>query len=289
MSQSTPITYTLQNVGAWPALVKSLTFSTPANVSHTANLSNFGSYLASETAFTGPTTKPSTVKTYVSDTSPQTPTYVRHTGTTLVVSDTGHIQAGWIASGNGYLSNQRVVSVTSATWLVMSGSPSTPPSVGQSILFSTSTVELTVNNSSGLAVGDEASGNGYSSGQTITGINGSTLTMSAHPSTTPSPGGSITFYANTPITTLAAGASISWTMYYNNNTSDQTTYYSLITVNSLVNSVELDPFVKNTVTVAAAPPAYDPGGGWDGGGGGGDGAGGGGGCGDGGGDGGGCS
>lgn len=59
---------------------------------------------------------------------PVLPTYA------LEVNDTTNLQAGWIASGNGY-SGQTIVSIESGTLLSMSNSPGSTPTVGQPITF----------------------------------------------------------------------------------------------------------------------------------------------------------
>lgn len=195
----------------------------------------------------------------------------------LVVNSTNGIQPSWVISSNGYLSNQHVTTIVSATWVTSTAGPTSAPSSGLPINFTTSSIELVVNNTAGISAGDRATRNGYTSNQTVVSVTDSTrLQMSAYPSSTPSVGLTIRFYHDQAIIGLAPnGGSVPFIQDYSNVSSGLGTYQASININAVINS----PVVKvinNTLFVTAAPvvtATYDPGSGgysasYDGGGGG---------------------
>lgn len=254
------ITYTLYNYSTIDATLTQITFTSPGVIPHTADLSNFGGYLAGETAFTGVGTLPSTTAEYVSDTRPENAVYVAHynTGSNfyLIVDSTNRIESGWEADGNGYTSGQTVLTVTSSTWLRMSAAPSFSPTVGQAITFSTSDVYLFVDSVTAIDVGDVASGNGYSIGQYVVSKNSglNRLTMSDYPNGIPSVGGEITFTDQTPIGLLPAGSSTTFVVNYTAATSVLDTYARDISISAILD-VPVTKTINNLITLSNTPIA----------------------------------
>jgi hypothetical protein len=61
--------------------------------------------------------------------------YVSNVGTTLVVQSTNGIVSGTIVSGNGYLTNQRVVAVLNSNTVITSSIPDGVPVVNSPVTF----------------------------------------------------------------------------------------------------------------------------------------------------------
>jgi hypothetical protein len=263
--------FTLYNYSSTTATLNQITFVTPVGIQHIADLSAFGGYLAGQSAFTGTGTYPVEPATYQSDTRPENAIYVAHYNTAsnfyLIVDSTTRIQPSWIASDNGYTSGQSVVSVTSSTWLRMSAAPTFAPTVGQAISFSTSTIQLTVDNTTGISAGFVAVGNGYSIGQTVVSVvSGSVLQMSAYPNGIPSVGGTINFENRSPIGTLAPGGSIPFSVDHTTSLTSVGTYTTRIDIIGNVNGPKTK-VVRNAVVLSTVPVVdpgnifFDPGGG----------------------------
>jgi hypothetical protein len=185
---ATPITFTLANQSAYPMDIRNITYAEDGNIQHHSDYSNFA-YGGSDN--TSDSTLITSTKLYVTgdylekiityDTHPRTVYYSTSTGTTLVIKDstTDGLAVGWVAnsSDNAY-DGLEIVSITSATWLVMSGLPSiSNPTVGGSIVFSTSTNKLEMNNTTGLYAGWQIIGNGYDTQATIISVVGDGVTL----------------------------------------------------------------------------------------------------------------
>ena len=190
-------TYTIQNLSTVdPVIVQYIDFDTQSGVQHTANLSGLGG--GATTAETRNSSQERQNKTYqtgsllrssiLAYTHPVSPYYVSHTGTTLVVSSTTGIEAGWTADDN-YYTGTYVVNVLPGNTLLMSSGPSNTPSNLRQITFTPTVNRITVEDTTGVKAGWEISGNGYSSGQTVvTVISPTQLYVSDQPDTTPALG-----------------------------------------------------------------------------------------------------
>jgi hypothetical protein len=248
-------TFTLTNYTASPITINEINFESAAGIPHVADLSNFGGYLSGSTSFTGISTYPTVNVLYVSDTSPVTKLYSTHTGATLTVNNTTGIASGYVLSGNGYTSGQTVVNVLSSTNLQTSAPPTTPPTLNQGITFSTSSVRLIVNNTAGISNGFIASGNGYTLNQSVVSVDSaSQLTMSALPNGTPTVGGTISFRNPTPIGTIAAGASIPFTLDYTTSLLEISTNTARVNVVTAAGTE-----IVRTGIVLSLTPQPDPG------------------------------
>jgi hypothetical protein len=262
--------FTLSNVSTTTATLNQLTFITPGGLQHVADVSAFGGYLSGQTAFTGNISFPIEPALYQSDTRPENATYTAHYNTSsnffLIVDSTTRIQPSWVAAGNGYTSGQSVLAVTSSTWLQMSAAPTFPPTVGQAISFSTSTIRLTVDNTTGISPGFVAVGNGYSIGQTVVSVvSSSVLQMSDHPNGVSSVGGTINFENRSPIGTLAPGASIPFTIDYTTGLTSVNTYTARLEILADLNGPKTK-LVQNAIVLSTVPQGdpglfFDPGGG----------------------------
>ena len=220
-------TYTIYNNGAVTATINSIVFETPGQIQQYIDLSPFGGPWTGSTEFSDDTTVESTTKTYVSG-SPFYSGYVSHnapfdrtyvgfyiTGTNryLIINSTAGISENWDVDGNGF--NRTVDSVTSSTWLELSGGPTGSPTVGDPITFSPPYLSLFVESTTGLGNGWEISGNGYSANQTILNVISSTeLSVSAIPNTPPSVGQDITFTDDEDYTIISgvSGLQEGWSM-----------------------------------------------------------------------------
>ena len=253
------------------ATLNQITFQTPAGIQHIADLSAFGGYLSGASAFTGTGTFPFEPALYQSDTRPENAVYAAHYNTAsnffLIVDSTTRIQPSWVASGNGYTSGQSVLAVTSGTWLQMSAAPTFPPTAGQAILFSTGTIQLTVDSTTGISAGFVAVGNGYSIDQTVVSVvSGSVLQMSAYPNGTPSIGGTINFENRSPIGTLAPGGSIPFSIDHTTSLTSIGTYTAQVNIIGNINGPKTK-VVRNAIVLSTVPVAdpgnifFDPGGG----------------------------
>ena len=198
------------------ANINSIEVSDDPNVLHHSNFSNFGGDFTGDTDNTDNTTIITKNKTYVtgsplrklyqSDTSPIDVQYKSNTGTTLVVSSTVGLYTGWMAnSDDNTYDGLYITSVTSATWLGMSGSPVGIPILNGNITFSTATNEVTLSNTTGLGPGWTITSNGYSSGQNayiLSVKSGSTIIVDQLPETPATPGNPMIFTSSTNFLTL---------------------------------------------------------------------------------------
>ena len=313
------------------ATITSIEIADDPNTLHHSDFSNFGGDFTGDTNNTGNTTVITKNKTYVtgsplrklyqSDTAPVSVQYKSNAGPALVVNSTVGLHTGWIAnSDDNTYDGLYIMSVTSATWLVMSGSPTgtpvvngnitfstttnevtlsnttglgpgwtitsngyssgqnayiisvktgstiivdqlpgTTPTVGNPMIFTSSTNFVTLNNTNDLGTGWSASGNGYNGTQHIVSIDGDTLLMDSPPNGTPSVGGTITFTSVNSIYTLATLTSITFSIDYTNQTTNiGSSYPSVVTINAIQGA----PVVKNInnfVAINATPvsPIYD--------------------------------
>lgn len=245
------------------AVVNSFTFDTDSHIQHHADLSTFG--LSSD--FTGATTIATVSanyekgglyrKNYSTATFAIIQTITGHDGTTLMVQSTSDLvgKTGW--EGNGVYAGRYIVSITSATWLVMSGTPSGSPTINGSIQFSTSTIELTLSGTTptlGMGPSWTILGNGYNSAGTVISVKDSTTLVVDSLPTNPTIGNLMTFRApgvnaaNTITVTSSAGLSTGFVASGNGFTLNQ--YITNINGNVLTMSAE-----PNVTT--SALPAYN--------------------------------
>lgn len=228
---SSTLTYTIANFSSSvPAEIRNFTFVDNANIRHHADLSDFG--LSSD--FTATTTLASVSHNYVtgsplrklsvSATFPVEKTIKEvQTSTTLILNNTTGLSSkiGWVATSDdgSYNGTQSIVSVTSATWVVMSGTPLYDPTLNGTITFTTSTNEIVMDNTSGLIASWTITGNGYTSGMgakilEVRGDN-ATLVVDQLPvevNWTTGPSAYMIFTTSTKFLTVdsASGISIGW-------------------------------------------------------------------------------
>ncbi len=250
-----PETFTVYNYGSYTAYINYFDFDVPSGITYQADLTNFGG----SGSFTDTTTRTYNTAQYRSHTAPVNATYSRHTGTTLTVSSTDRILPSWLVSGNGYFSNQRVTSVINGIRLTTSAPPTVTPTVGGVITFSTSSIRLRVNSTTGISAGDIAEGNGYNGQSVVSVIDSNWLSMSAHPSTNPVYNGNIRFYQTSNLSEIPPNSSTTFIADYTNVSSNLTTYYPLIDIHATINGVAGYERVRNTVIVSNAPVVGDPG------------------------------
>jgi len=219
------ILHTIYNISpTLSAVVNSFTFVTDPAIRHSADLAAFAgltdNYLGATTLITLSTnyvTGGLSRKPFASATFPVTQTITGHNGTTLVVDSTAALtdKIGW--QGNGVYLGRYIVSITSATYLLMSNTPSSAPSLTTPIIFSTSTNELTLSGTTptlGMAAGWKILGNGYNSTGTVISVKNSfTLIVDNLPDTTPTVGNLMTFRApgtdGSKTVTVASSAGLS--------------------------------------------------------------------------------
>lgn len=229
--------FTIQNLSTTTsATINSILVTDDANILHHSNFSNFGGDFTGDTNNTGNTTVVTKNKSYVtgspllkeydSATFPIDVRYKGHTGTTLIVDSTVGLVSSWVSnSDDDTYDGLYIVTVTSATWLVMSGTPSGTPVFNGNIEFSTSTNELTLQSpdtTSGLGPGWTITGNGYEVVQNayiISVKDSTTLIVDQLPVNTPTPGNDMIFTSSTNfltlnnVTDLAVGWSLSGNGY----------------------------------------------------------------------------
>lgn len=174
-SPATPITYTLTNQGTNDIDIRSISYATDSNIQHHADYSNFNYGGADSTANTSAdqyvkryVTGDFKEKRFVSDTHARTVYYSTNTGATLTVQNSiGHttdgICAGWTAAGVGF-TGLHVQQVISPTQLLLSGAPSGIITPGESIVFSTSLVQIVLTETVDLQPSWSIINNGYNAG-----------------------------------------------------------------------------------------------------------------------------
>jgi len=232
------------------ATITNITFSDQTGIQHHANLSAIG--LSSD--FTGKYAAVSYSKNfvsgspisrnYLSDTADIVKTIVGYDTTTLVVNNTTNLVAGW--QGSGVYAGRYIVSITSATWLLMSNTPTAPPTPGASITFSTSTHEITLSGTSpttGINPGWYINSNGYSSSGTVLSVKSSNTLVVDFLPTNPAVGNPLVFSTSTKIN-----------------------YVELDSVSSLVNGLyawgngftgqQITNILGNIVTMSGSPSTY---------------------------------
>lgn len=246
------------------AVVNSFAFETDTHIQHHADLSTFG--LSSDyTAATTIATVSATYekgglyrRQYSTATFAIIQTIEGYDGTTLMVNSTAGLvgKEGW--QGNGVYSGRYIVSITSATWLLMSNTPSSPPTIDGSIQFSTSTNELTLSGTTptlGMGAGWTILGNGYNSAGTVISVKDSTtLIVDNLPDSTPTIGNLMTFRApgvnaaNTLTVTSSAGLSNGFIASGNGFTLNQ----YITNINGNIITMSAEPNVSTS-----ALPAYN--------------------------------
>ena len=265
MADSETRTYTIWNLSTVTTDINSMIFVNQPEVSHHLSFpAGWESPYAGDINFTaGDTVITETAQaTYaLEDILRQ---YKSHTGTTLTVNSNASIGSGYAVNGNGY--NTTVVSTSGTQTVITSAGPVTTPIFNNNIQFLPPQYDLIVDSNSGISANWTAAGNGYS-GQTVVATSGSTyLIMSGPPSTTPTPGGVITFTSDQNLMlTLAAGTSATFSAYYSNNSSVTGSYTGTFQINA-TNPGVIIKYVKNAVGINTPPVAPDGGGGgggWD--------------------------
>jgi hypothetical protein len=185
--------------------------------------------------------------------------YKLHTGTDLTVNSNANIGAGYAVNGNGY--NTTVVSTAGTQTVFTLAGPTTTPILNDNIQFLPPQYDLIVNDNTGISTNWTAAGNGYS-GQTVAATSGSTyLIMSGPPSSTPTPGGVITFTSDQNLMlTLTSGTSATFTAFYSNNSSVTGSYTGTFLINA-TQFGSVVKIVKNAVGINTDPIFVDGGGG----------------------------
>lgn len=242
---ATPITFKLENKTTDQIAIRSITYVDDSNVTHHADYSNFA---YGGTDNTGTTTVITHIKQYVtgdylqrsfvSDTHDRTVHYSTHTGSTLnIENDAGFLTTGigpgWTAdsSDGAYNGTQYVVSITSATQIIMSAPPLIPnPIVSGSIVFSSSTNKIVISDTTGIYAGWEIRDNGYTTPGNVLSVEDSqTLVVDILPNN-PEPGNSMLFTTSTNYLTLSNTNSIEagWTASSSDDAYDDSQYVLLV-------------------------------------------------------------
>jgi hypothetical protein len=261
------------------AVVNSFTFVTDPAIQHSADLAAFSgltdNYTGATTIVTLSTnyvTGGLSKKPYASATFPVTQTIAGYNGTTLVVDSTTNLtdKIGW--QGNGVYLGRYIVSITSATWLVMSNTPLSAPTPTNPIIFSTSTNELTLSGTTptlGMAAGWTILGNGYNSVGTVISVKNSyTLIVNNLPDTTPTIGNPMTFRApgvdGSKTVTVVSSAGLSNGFFASGNGFTLDQYITNVSGNVLTMSAEPNgtpefggsiSFVNSNATLYTIPPS----------------------------------
>jgi hypothetical protein len=180
----------------------------------------------------------------------------------ITIDDTTGIYAGWQIRDNGYSTPATVISVVDSQTLIVSALP-TNPTVGNTMLFTSSTNYLTVNNTTDIQAGwtAQTSDNAYDGSQYVVSvINGSTVKMSAQPNSAPStssPANQITFTSDQPLSTIDAGQAKTFILNYtNNNSTPVASLPSILTINAknLSNNNSIIGHINNYVSINLPPP-----------------------------------
>jgi hypothetical protein len=274
------ILHTIYNISpTLSAVVNSFTFVTDPAIRHSADLAAFAgltdNYTGATTLITLSTnyvTGGLSRKPFASATFPVTQTITGHDGTTLIVDSTAALtdKIGW--QGNGVYLGRYIVSITSATYLLMSNTPSSAPTIPSTITFSTSTNELTLSGTTptlGMAAGWKILGNGYNSTGTVISVKNSfTLIVDNLPDTTPTVGNPMTFRApgtdGSKTVTVASSAGLSNGFIASGN--GFTIGQSITNVSGNVLTMSAEPngtpefggsisFVNNNATLYTIPPS----------------------------------
>lgn len=221
------IPYTITANGA-DAIIHSITFVDDPNIQHYADLSAFGGTVDN----TDDTTVVTHSKTYstggylsklfVKDSSPITKTVAGYIGSTLIINSPGisgvYPAIGWVTnSSDNAFDGLHVVSFTSATYIELSGPPVGSVTIGGSITFSTTTNEIVMNNTAGIAAGWQVKDNSYLQGDHVhvLEVKGDNATLVVESLASGPAGGSpMIFYTTTNFLTLVestADLDIDWT------------------------------------------------------------------------------
>jgi hypothetical protein len=261
MATSETRTYTIQNLSTVSTTINSMAFTNESAVSHHLGFPAVG-WIAPYAGVTDFTAN----DTVITETAQATYAlenilrqYKLHTGTSLTVNSNANIGAGYAVNGNGY--NTTVVSTAGTQTVVTSAGPTTTPILDDNIQFLPPQYDLIVDDNTGISTNWTAAGNGYS-GQTVAATSGSTyLIMSGPPSSSPTPGGVITFTSDQNLMlTLAAGTSATFTAFYSNNSAVTGSYTGTFLINA-TQFGSVIKIVKNAVGINTDPIFVDGGGG----------------------------
>jgi hypothetical protein len=265
MADSETRTYLIWNRDSVTTYITGIDFTNDAGVSHSVSFpGTWESPFAGQTDYTANTTVETQAVTYADDIGDELKQYVSHTGTSLTVNSTASLVVGYSLFGNGYTAGQTIAGFTSST-VITSAAPNGTPLVGENIQFSPPQYLLRVTSNSGVGVGWEANGNGYT-GQTSSGLSSTNyIIMSGPPTSTPTPGGTVTFTLNRTVLILAPFSSSTFTAKYSNNTTVLGTYPASFTIRAL-STAPIVKQVSNYIGIGSAPYDGGGGGGWDGGG-----------------------
>ena len=254
---ATPITYTLSNRGIADIDLKNISYVDDSNIQHYSDYSNFNyggtdntSDSSAEQYVKRYVTGDFKEKRFVSDTHARTVYYSTHTGATLTVQDSvGHttdgIQASWAAAGTGF-AGLYVQQVISPTVLLLTGTPTaTWDSAGQTITFSTSSIQIKLTETVDLYPSWSIINNGYNAGDNaviISKLNdNATLNVNVLP-TNPTVNNKMLFTSSTNYLTL-------------NNTNNLDVGYTAIGTGYNNSQYILNIIDSNTVQMSAPPNA----------------------------------
>lgn len=176
----------------------------------------------------------------------------------IVVDNADYLGTGWTIVGNGYeLADNASITSINGTTLEVSKLP-TSPTVGNPMIFSSSTNYLTLNNNTNLETGFTAKNNGYNDSQSIIAVlgDGQTVQMSAPPGSVPNSGNPITFTSNANLVVIAAGTTATFVINYTSTGPAAVNYHSLVTINAIqLPSTPLTGYIDNYVNVNYTAPS----------------------------------
>ena len=174
----------------------------------------------------------------------------------VVLEDTTDLDAGWNIFGNGYNTTATIVSVKNTNTIIVNFLP-TNPTIDNTMLFTSSTNNLTLNNRTDLNIGYTASGNGYDGTQYITALlSGNRVKMSAQPNYAPVYNGTISFTSTASQYTISPSSSANIGINYSSGDVGSN-YASTVTVHAVLQDGLNSPvigFIRNYVTVNNPPP-----------------------------------
>jgi len=176
----------------------------------------------------------------------------------IVVSNSTYLQTGWSIIGNGYeLADYAIITSINGTTLGVSRLPISP-TIGNPMIFSSSTNYLTLNNNTDLDTSFTAKNNGYNDTQYITAVlgDGQTVQMDAPPGSVPTAGNPIVFTSQRNLVVIPAGSEVTFSINYTSPGPVGTNYHSAVTISAVqLPSTPLTGHIENYVNVMTSPPA----------------------------------
>lgn len=255
------ITYTITNNSpTTTATIRRFVFANQSQIHHVANYTGWNSPWSAGGYNLSYDTRRSENATYISDIGDVQQQYKDHINTSTVTNSllrldsiTG-IEPGYEITGNGYTAGQTVVSTSGTTWVIASADPDGTPVINETITFVPPEYVLQVNSITGIELGWVATGNGYSSGQTVVSTSGTQfLIMSDQPNGTPSVGGTISFVSiEDAMIDIPPSTSKTFALDYVNDVNTIGSYTGTVQISGDLGTAFIKN-INNFLTISAAP------------------------------------